>query len=337
MEKTRLISIDIARAICIILVVIGHYNPENSPNWYETINNVIYSFHMPLFMFASGYVYWATRKTIQYKDFVWNKFQRLMIPYFFVSFVIITIKLLTEKGLSVQNPVEISAFYEMFYLPIAGFFLWFVFALFLIFLIIPLFNTRKHLFILLFFSLILYFIPISFPNIFCLAQFKGYLLYFVLGCVLFDWTNVRHFFDKIHILVALCVFVGLYLLKRYIDVVAIKSILIICIAFVGIIFISNLSKQIEMKTIFAKKILLLVSACSYTIYLFHTTFEGFTKAAILKLPSSSLSIINNQLLFISTAMIVVLVGVIAPIILHKIIMKYSWLFSYLIGTKYNPK
>lgn len=27
----RLISIDIAKAICIILVVIGHYNPDNAP------------------------------------------------------------------------------------------------------------------------------------------------------------------------------------------------------------------------------------------------------------------------------------------------------------------
>ena len=56
----RLISIDIAKAICIILVVIGHYNPDNAPEWYHTINLFIYTFHMPLFMFASGYVYAAT-------------------------------------------------------------------------------------------------------------------------------------------------------------------------------------------------------------------------------------------------------------------------------------
>ena len=171
MENKRLISIDIARAICIILVVIGHYIPDDSPDWYITMRNVIYSFHMPLFMFVSGYVHWATRKPVKYKDFVWKKFQRLMIPYFFTSIVVITIKLLTESGLSVENPVDFSAFYKMFYLPVAGFFLWFVFALFLIFLIIPFFNTRKHLFILLPLSLGLYFIPVSLPKIFCLAQF----------------------------------------------------------------------------------------------------------------------------------------------------------------------
>lgn len=35
----RLISFDIAKALCIILVVIGHYIPDSSPSWYvgETV------------------------------------------------------------------------------------------------------------------------------------------------------------------------------------------------------------------------------------------------------------------------------------------------------------
>ena len=53
----RILYIDIAKAICIILVVIGHYCPDSSPQWYQTVNHFIYSFHMPLFMFASGFVY----------------------------------------------------------------------------------------------------------------------------------------------------------------------------------------------------------------------------------------------------------------------------------------
>ena len=52
----RIISLDIAKAICIILVVVGHYVPDNSPEWYKLMHDVIYTFHMPLFMFASGYI-----------------------------------------------------------------------------------------------------------------------------------------------------------------------------------------------------------------------------------------------------------------------------------------
>ena len=58
----RLLNFDIAKAICIILVVIGHYSPDGSPDWYKAIWSWIYSFHMPLFMFASGYIYNAFKK-----------------------------------------------------------------------------------------------------------------------------------------------------------------------------------------------------------------------------------------------------------------------------------
>lgn len=58
----RLISIDIAKAICIILVVVGHYHPDNAPEWYGIIIRFIYTFHMPLFIFASGYIYAATNR-----------------------------------------------------------------------------------------------------------------------------------------------------------------------------------------------------------------------------------------------------------------------------------
>jgi len=52
----RLISVDIARAICIILVVIGHYYPANSPQWYDTIRKIIYSFHTTFQGFAKSII-----------------------------------------------------------------------------------------------------------------------------------------------------------------------------------------------------------------------------------------------------------------------------------------
>lgn len=70
----RLVFLDIAKAICIILVVIGHYHPDNSPEWYNVIWKFIYSFHMPLFMFASGYIYIATKREHEtYKGFIVKK------------------------------------------------------------------------------------------------------------------------------------------------------------------------------------------------------------------------------------------------------------------------
>ena len=88
----RIIALDIAKAICIILVVMGHYVPDNSPAWYVLVHDVIYTFHMPLFMFVSGYVYIATKKRSTYGDFLLKKVRRLMVPYLTTSVMVIVIK-----------------------------------------------------------------------------------------------------------------------------------------------------------------------------------------------------------------------------------------------------
>jgi len=334
MEKTRIISIDIAKAICIILVAAGHFMPDYAPNWYVVVSDILRAFRMPFFLFISGYLHWATRKPVGYKDFVWKKFQRLMIPYFFVSAIIIIIKLLTGDGLALDNPITWSAFYEMFYFPVAGYFLWFVFALFLMFLIIPFFNTRKRLLVLLALALVGFFVPLSLPKVFCSAEFQVYLLYFVLGCAFAEWINLRKLLDKTHFLLLLCVFAVLYALKVQSGILELKKLMVFFTALAGFILVLNLSEQIEEKTTAVKKILLNVSVCSYTIYLFHTTFEGFFKAILMKIPF----LVNNsgnQFVFLFIALIVVSAGIIIPIIIHEIIIRYSKLFSYLIGTKFS--
>src|SRR5829696_4262817 len=78
----RIEYIDIARGICILLVVMGHNDfAVVSPFVYK----VIYSFHMPLFFFLSGYFlnirpgFWAFFK---------KRFNSLLKPYFFTIFLI---------------------------------------------------------------------------------------------------------------------------------------------------------------------------------------------------------------------------------------------------------
>ena len=40
----RSIFIDISKAICIVLVVIGHFHPPFSPEWYVALVKIIYTF-----------------------------------------------------------------------------------------------------------------------------------------------------------------------------------------------------------------------------------------------------------------------------------------------------
>lgn len=60
---SRIVYLDIAKAICMILVVIGHYSPMTAPEYWQQLIRVIYTFHMPLFMFTSGLIYILSKNT----------------------------------------------------------------------------------------------------------------------------------------------------------------------------------------------------------------------------------------------------------------------------------
>lgn len=84
--KTRNNSIDIVRAIGIILMIIGHC--ALLP--YRPYRHVIYSFHMPLFFIISGYLYKCKDIKISLRKDAF----RLMLPYVYTCLAIICICLL---------------------------------------------------------------------------------------------------------------------------------------------------------------------------------------------------------------------------------------------------
>lgn len=185
----RLVSFDIAKALCIVLVVVGHYSPEGMPAWYASMRNVIYAFHMPLFMFASGYIYNATRKDGAYGAFLLKKVRRLMVPYLATSVIVITLKLIAQGNAYVENPVTWWSYVEILWSPSAGYFLWFIWALWWMFAIAPLFRSAKGRMGLLAVALALALLPVEWPRIFCLEQFRGMLFYFALGMVCNDYMH----------------------------------------------------------------------------------------------------------------------------------------------------
>ncbi len=87
----RIEYIDIARGIGILLVVMGHNDFSLiSPFVYQ----VIYSFHMPLFFFLSGYF---LDPSVPFFDFLRKRFNSLLKPYFFTLFLIYFTSVSFEK------------------------------------------------------------------------------------------------------------------------------------------------------------------------------------------------------------------------------------------------
>lgn len=123
-------------------------------------------------------------------------------------------------------------------------------------------------------ALLLYCIPPFLPEVFCFKQFQSMLVFFMLGAVCCDWSKIATSV-KIPFWAVCLSFAALEYFYIRFDVC--HSV----IPFVGIATIIYLSDIISRG---AKKIngLLTISATSYIIYLFHTTFEGAAKAALQK-------------------------------------------------------
>ena len=83
MKCDRLIYIDILKAFGIFLVILGHVLNDNK----HPVSHFIYSFHMPLLFFVSGFLFY---KAIDYnrvtvvKIFT-KRIQRILIPYVFTG------------------------------------------------------------------------------------------------------------------------------------------------------------------------------------------------------------------------------------------------------------
>jgi acyltransferase len=76
--RQRIAFIDTAKAIGIVLVVVGH-----TPGMSARLCELIYSFHMPLFFFISGYLLPSNRHSLPLAK-SWSKSARtLLVPYLF--------------------------------------------------------------------------------------------------------------------------------------------------------------------------------------------------------------------------------------------------------------
>lgn len=331
MQKLK--TVDIAKAITIILVVIGHYAPDYAPKWYTVIHDAIYTFHMPLFMFLSGFLYWHSgsyRKPL--KPFIVNKFYRLMVPYYIISIIVITLKLLGQYVLTVNKPVTANAFLEMLYLPVAGYYLWFCLALFAIFVVVHLFREKRMLYILGILSLIAYIAQykISFPQFFALDQVVRMLPYFLSG--VFVSMHKRRFEEITTAPYATSLF-GICVVILYAFSGLIDNILGLIVALSGIFSVCKIAQFICRTNSRTKDLLLKLSVASYAIYLTHTIFESISATVILKVVGGQS--LHSSLYFAPCALVIIASGVLIPYFLYyKCLSKYG-ITRVCIGERFN--
>ncbi|MDD5165871.1 MAG: acyltransferase family protein [Candidatus Omnitrophica bacterium] len=96
MSDKRIGWLDTLKAIGIFFVLLAHHgiNPK--------ISKYIYSFHMPLFFFVSGYLFDFERHR-KFKEFILMRSRSLVVPYFIFSFITFFFWLFIVRGLSIRG------------------------------------------------------------------------------------------------------------------------------------------------------------------------------------------------------------------------------------------
>ena len=173
------------KGLGIVLVVFGHFYASLFvlPG-FKTAWNVVYLFHMPLFMAISGFLY-ARAPRMPVGALLKKKFARLLIPYISFSGVILAAKLAAGfLHFGLRRPVNVHDGLAFLFYPHQGFacLLWYLYTLFVIFGVMGLLDLwRTPLWGRVALAVFVQFIPL--PPYFCLDLAGRNLIFFVLGMV----------------------------------------------------------------------------------------------------------------------------------------------------------
>lgn len=153
MREKRIEWIDVTRIVAMLLVIYGHchyyrlltdfggidYSVDKESyslafRVFSVSSNFVYSFHMPLFMMISGMCYnFTAMKTQTWYSFVYDKFVRLIIPFFFVT-LFLNVPMKWFSGYWNNSPSFLSDMVLGQFFLMGNSHLWFVVSLFWIFL-----------------------------------------------------------------------------------------------------------------------------------------------------------------------------------------------------------
>ena len=196
--KNRNIYFDNLKTILIVLVVLGHFTNLNRTNLLMgAINNVIYSFHMPVFIFISGYF----SKSISSQRFL--EIENILYPFIVFQFISFAFTKITGFGFDSIN-IFIPTYQN-----------WYLLGLFFWRTIIPyykFFNKKFSFFFTIILALVIGFFD-GFNDFLGLYRIIYYFPIFLLGYICSDLqivlqkiSNYKYFFICISLIFLFIIF-----------------------------------------------------------------------------------------------------------------------------------
>lgn len=328
--KKRINSVTKLQSIGILLVVIGHSFPTQDVSQYPPviawIQHFIYSFHMPLFMFMSGFLFMLTNRgrDIVYHGFVLTKAKRLFVPYLVLSSLAFIIKINMWKFAWRPISPGFGGYIQGLLYPLNNpiILYWFLPTLFLIFLIAPAIKkimSVDNITVTLFILILLSALNIYNPTHIRLLNISGalnYLVYFCLGCAVCYYF--RENLQKIGSWYIVLALLALLILANSITVTGAKDLFRLLVAFTGIAFSVSLAHFIDRvwPAVFKS-----FDGYSYQIFL----LSWFPQVSIRLLYQL------NYLNYYVTIVIMLLAGLYIPVIIAKVVEKRLPKLKVLIG------
>lgn len=213
--RRRITWIDFSRGITMLFVVFGHslstiYSTNHIASGYFTsLMSILFTFMMPCFFAISGYLYRPIRNLHDYILMIYKKLVSLGLPYVIFSVIYVTL-----QNCGGSNVNHVHSFHDLFHIysmPIS--YLWFLYALFFMFLIVGLFDLiHINIYVQSIIYISFLFLSIFRPNIIPtgLISTFGNILYFYIGYIL---SRIHFYRYSKYILVTIILFILSYLIQ----------------------------------------------------------------------------------------------------------------------------
>ena len=325
-RKERIAWISIMQALAITAIVIGHLDIAGDLNpahpiatWIENLMH----FSLGVFFFTSGFLYVRSSQfNNSYGHLMKGKFQRLLIPYIFMTVVMFVVKASVPSMVSREIELGGVYFFKMFLFPWSGpaRHVWFLASLFTFFALTPLYkwtlasDKKNSALLTLAILFLIQLISSDLPKceLFSIDRSTMYFVYFYLGMLMMKFDLIKYFQNR----ASLLFFLTLYLAGTFINKMPMQI-------YWGIGLLLSMSFVLSEweKTLFSS-----FSKYSYQIYLMH-----FPPIMFVRIIYSKHLITIDTLWFALCWIFALILAIYLPVIVSKIFEKLPKPIGLLIG------
>ncbi len=313
--KQRIEWLAVLRGLNILLVVMVHVQlvDMSTGTNHSFCSAVAFPFHpirMPLFIFISGGLLYLSRirKNIPTKALYKDKFQRIMIPFFFFVIAYYVLKVVFNEFAKTPTELSLSYFLQSF-VYFRGYPsqpLWFLAVLMMFMLMYPLFcylcDNKYRMACFFLFCSAIYFIDSNLDspyNVFYVLDIQHYLVYFFFGILFFRYE----LYNYIKSTGALLILILLYVVSYYYSIDLLTSI-------VGIMMMCSLCLKIAQ---YLPNLFSSFREYIFQIYLMSLPFQTFVELILWK------NVFYYEEFFYLFYAINLLAGLFMPVLIAKLL------------------